>query len=245
MPSTYGQFCPVAKAMEVLDERWTLLVVRELLAGSTRFNELRRGNPKMSPALLSKRLRTLERAGVLRRELVDGRTSYHLTECGLELRPVVEGLGAWGIRWIGALGEDDLDPHLLLWDIRRSVPVDAWPRRRTVVRFHFTDRPPRTASWWLVVDGEDADVCDYDPGFEVAATVSTTLATMVRLWRVDRTWAEALRAGEVAIDAPAAVRRDVPRWLGQMALGQVPRPLTPGGSPGQAADAATASTSKE
>ena len=126
--SSYGQFCPVAKAMEVLDERWTLLVVRELLAGSTHFNELRRGNPKMSPALLSKRLRSLERAGVVRRDVEDGRTSYHLTDCGLELRPVVEGLGAWGIRWIGELGEDDLDPHLLLWDIRRTVPVDRWPR---------------------------------------------------------------------------------------------------------------------
>ena len=92
--SSYGQFCPIAKAMDVLDERWTLLVVRELLLGSRHFNELRRGNPKMSPALLSKRLRSLERAGVIRRDEVDGRTSYHLTACGLELRPVVEGLGA-------------------------------------------------------------------------------------------------------------------------------------------------------
>jgi DNA-binding HxlR family transcriptional regulator len=223
--STYGQFCPVAKAMEVLDERWTLLVVRELLAGSTRFNELRRGNPKMSPALLSKRLRSLERAGVIRRDEVDGRTSYHLTDCGMELKPVVEGLGAWGIRWIGELGEDDLDPHLLLWDIRRTIPVDSWPRRRTVLAFQFTDQPSSTAGWWLCVNGEDADVCDYDPGFEVTATVVTTLSTMVRLWRVDRTWDDALRAGELRIDAPSDVRREVPRWLGQMSLGEVPHPL--------------------
>lgn len=223
--ATYGQFCPMAKAMEVLDERWTLLVVRELLAGSTHFNELRRGNPKMSPALLSKRLRTLERAGVVQRDIVGGRTSYQLTECGQELRPVVEALGAWGIRWIGALGEDDLDPHLLLWDIRRTVPVDAWPRRRTVVRFDFADQPARTASWWLCVNGEDADVCDFDPGFEVAATVSTTLATMVRLWRVDRTWEDALRAGDVRIEAPTDVRRAVPSWLGRMTTGAVPHPL--------------------
>jgi DNA-binding HxlR family transcriptional regulator len=209
----------------VLDERWTLLVVRELLAGSTHFNELRRGNPKMSPALLSKRLRSLERAGVIRRDLVDGRTSYHLTDCGMELKPVVEGLGAWGIRWIGELGEDDLDPHLLLWDIRRTIPVDSWPRRRTVVRFDFHDQPASTASWWLVVNGDDADVCDYDPGFEVSATVTTTLSTMVRLWRVDRTWDDALRAGDARIDAPTDVRREVPRWLGRMSLGEVPHPL--------------------
>jgi DNA-binding HxlR family transcriptional regulator len=223
--SSYGQFCPVAKAMEVLDERWTLLVVRELMAGSTRFNELRRGNPKMSPALLSKRLRSLERAGVIRRDEVDGRASYHLTDCGMELKPVVEGLGAWGIRWIGELGEDDLDPHLLLWDIRRTVPLDRWPRSRTVVQFEFTDQPAGTATWWLCVTGDDADVCDYDPGFDVTATVVTTLSTMVRLWRVDRTWEDALRTGDARIDAPSDVRRQVPSWLGQMLLGGVPHPI--------------------
>lgn len=211
--------------MEVLDERWTLLVVRELLAGSTHFNELRRGNPKMSPALLSMRLRTLERAGVVRRAIDGGRTSYQLTPSGEELRSVVEALGAWGIRWIGALGEDDLDPHLLMWDIRRTVPLDRWPRHRTVVRFDFTDQPARTASWWLCVSGGDADVCDYDPGFEVAATVVTSLSTMVRLWRADRTWATALRTGDVRIEAPTDVRRAMPSWLGRMTTAAVPHPL--------------------
>src|SRR5690349_8837069 len=124
MPS-YGQFCPVAKAMEVLDERWTLLIVRELLLGSTRFNELRRGLPKMSPALLSKRLRALERAGVVARSADEGgRSSYALTESGRELQPIVEALGVWGVRWIPEIGQADLDPHLLMWDVRRTVPVD-------------------------------------------------------------------------------------------------------------------------
>jgi DNA-binding HxlR family transcriptional regulator len=210
--------------MEVLDERWTLLVVRELLAGSTHFNELRRGNPKMSPALLSKRLRSLERVGVVRRDVEDGRTSYHLTECGMELKPLVEGLGAWGIRWIGELGEDDLDPHLLLWDIRRTVPLDRWPQDRTVVAFRFTDQPALTARWWLCVSDEGADVCDYDPGFDVTATVVTTLPAMVAIWRADRSWNDSLKAGAVAVEAPSDVRREVPGWLGQMALAAVPRP---------------------
>ena len=222
--TSYGQFCPVAKAMEVLDERWTLLVVRELIAGSTRFNELRRGNPKMSPALLSKRLRTLERAGVVRRDVTDGRTSYHLTECGRELAPVVEGLGAWGIRWIGQLGAEDLDPHLLLWDIQRTIPVDEWPRSRTVVEFRFTDQPPATSSWWLCVNGDDTDVCDYDPGFDVAATVVTTLPEMIAVWRADRSWDDALRSGTLNVEGPTDVRRRVPGWLGQMTLAAVPRP---------------------
>ena len=108
--STYGQFCPVAKAMELLDERWTLLVVRELLQGSAHFNDLRRGVPRMSPALLSKRLKSLARAGVVQRSEVDGRACYSLTECGKELSGVVDALGAWGVRWVGEIGDDDLDP---------------------------------------------------------------------------------------------------------------------------------------
>ncbi|MDT4999993.1 MAG: hypothetical protein QOK12_2098, partial [Mycobacterium sp.] len=133
--SGYGQFCPVAKAMEVLDERWTLLVVRELLLGSRHFNELRRGVPKMSPALLSRRLKSLARVGVVDRTEVDGRTTYSLTPCGQELFDVVDALGSWGTRWIGELGEEDLDPHLLMWDIRRTIPIDEWPRARTTMAF--------------------------------------------------------------------------------------------------------------
>ena len=122
--SGYGQFCPVAKAMELLDERWTVLVVRELLAGSTHFNDLRRGVPKMSPTLLSKRLQTLTRAGVVQRSEVDGRTIYTLTECGRELVSVVEALGSWSVRWMSDLVEKDLDPSVLMWDVRRTMPID-------------------------------------------------------------------------------------------------------------------------
>lgn len=222
--SGYGQFCPVAKAMEILDERWTLLVVRELLSGSTHFNELRRGNPRMSPALLSKRLRTLERAGIVRRDISGGRTSYHLTTSGEELSSVVDALGTWGLRWIGELGEQDLDPHLLLWDMRRTVPVTAWPSARTVVEFEFSDVPARMARWWLVVSAGEADVCDYDPGFEVAARVATTLHTFVRVWRGDLGWRQALASRAITVDAPSHVRREVPDWLGQARLAGVPRP---------------------
>lgn len=146
--STYGQFCPVAKAMEVLDERWTLLVVRELLAGSKHFNELRRGVPKMSPALLSKRLKSLVRAGVVERVGTADRACYALTPCGQELAGVVDALGEWGVRWIGELGDDDLDPHLLMWDVRRTIRIDAWPRSRTVVAFrlHVGDPPEKEKS---------------------------------------------------------------------------------------------------
>lgn len=223
--STYGQFCPVAKAMEVLDERWTLLVVRELLSGSTHFNELRRGLAKMSPALLSKRLRSLGRVGIIRRNVAGRHVTYEVTPCGQELRPVVESLGAWGVRWIGEIGEEDLDPHLLMWDVRRHVPIDAWPRARTVVRFELSEVARGSTRWWLLVDGGEADVCDVDPGFEVTATVSTGLRTLIEIWRGDRTWSDALRSGAVRVAGSADVRRAVPTWLGQSMLAAVPRPV--------------------
>ncbi|WP_028660694.1 winged helix-turn-helix transcriptional regulator [Nocardioides insulae] len=223
--ASYGQFCPMAKAMEVLDERWTLLVIRELLLGSTHFNELRHGVPKMSPALLSKRLRTLERAGIVRRDESGRRTSYHLTPSGRELEPVVQALNAWGVRWIGELGQADLDPHLLLWDIRRSLPLDAWPRRRTVVEFDLNDATDRHSHWWLVVAEGSADVCDFDPGYEIDARLTCSLRTLTEIWRGDQSWEQALRTDLVGIEAPTAARRDVPGWIGQASVARVPRPV--------------------
>lgn len=222
--SSYGQFCPVAKAMELLDERWTILVVRELLLGSRHFNDLRRGVPKMSPGLLSKRLQTLTHAGVVERGVAGGRSIYTLTECGRELGDIVSALGGWGMRWIPELGDEDLDPHLLMWDIRRTVPVDEWPDVRTVLGFRLSGVPSRASLWWLVVADGQADVCDVDPGHEVAATVSTSLRTLTQIWRGDVSWRRALLEGAVTIDGPAGVRRSVPDWLGRSTMAAVPRP---------------------
>jgi DNA-binding HxlR family transcriptional regulator len=222
--STYGQFCPIAKAMELLDERWTLLVVSELLRGSAHFNDLRRGLPRMSPALLSKRLKSLTRAGVVERVETEGRTSYTLTPCGQELAGVVGALGAWGARWIGQLGDADLDPHLLMWDIRRTISVDAWPRARTVLAFNLIDVGRRAAHWWLLVSEGVPDVCDFDPGYEVAATIETSLLTLTQIWRGDVSWSRAMINGDVAIHGAADARRSVPGWLGQSLAAAVPRP---------------------
>jgi len=222
--STYGQFCPVAKAMELLDERWTLLVVRELLRGSAHFNDLRRGVPKMSPALLSKRLKSLARAGVIERSESDGRTTYSLTPCGQELAAVVDALGAWGVRWIGELGEQDLDPHLLMWDMRRTIRVDAWPRSRTTIAFVLDGVAPKASRWWLTVSDGQADVCDFDPGYEVAGTVQAHLRSLIEIWRGDVGWARAVLDGSVALSGSADVRRAIPKWLGQSTAAAIPRP---------------------
>ena len=219
----YGQFCPMSKAMEVLDERWTLLVVRELLLGSCHFNDLRRGLPKMSPALLSKRLKSLSRAGVVARAEVDGRSTYSLTPCGQELGEVVDALGRWGIRWLGEVADADLDPHLLMWDIKRHVPAEEWPRERTVVGVRFDDVPAWVSAWWLVTSEGEVDVCDFDPGFEKVATVRTSLRTLTAVWRGDRSWTQAIRSGALVVEGPAEVRRALPRWVGQGDFAEVPR----------------------
>jgi DNA-binding HxlR family transcriptional regulator len=175
--SQYGQFCPVAKAMELLDERWTMLVLRELLEGSRSFNALRRGLPRMSPALLSTRLQSLARAGVIDRHEDGSRISYTLTAAGRELRPIVEAVGQWGIRWIPDLGDEDLDPHLLMWDIHRRVDLEVVPPGRTVLRFTFRDVIGSGRDWWLVIKPDGVDLCDFDPGGELAGTVDTDLRT--------------------------------------------------------------------
>ncbi|MFG2249984.1 winged helix-turn-helix transcriptional regulator [Spirillospora sp. NPDC048823] len=224
MGASYYQFCPVAKAMELLDERWTLLIIRELLSGSERFNEVRRGVPRMSPTLLSKRLNQLVRAGVVDKRVDGNDVRYVLTPAGEELRPVVEALAVWGVRWVGELGDRDLDPKLLMWDMRRGIDRGALPDGRTVVLFDFPDVPARDRRWWLVLTSGEADVCDADPGYEVSVTVTTGLRDMVQIWRGDIRWEDALRSGAVEVRGPEALRRSVSGWLGMSQFASVPRP---------------------
>ncbi|MDH2428808.1 helix-turn-helix domain-containing protein [Sphaerisporangium sp. TRM90804] len=224
MGSSYHQFCPVAKAVELLDERWTLLVIRELVCGTERFNELRRGLPRMSPTLLSRRLHQLAHAGIVERHAEDNDVRYILTQAGHELRPVVEALAAWGVRWIGELGDEDLDPKLLLWDMHRNVDRAAVPAERTVIEFLFPDVPPASRHWWLVINGPEVDVCDTDPGHPVTVTVTTALRSMTEIWRGDRTWSDALRAHTLRIQAPEPLRRALPHWFTLPEWSSVPRP---------------------
>ncbi|WP_300610887.1 helix-turn-helix domain-containing protein [Trebonia sp.] len=224
MGSSYRQFCPVAKAMELLDERWTLLIVRELVTGSQHFNELRRGVPRMSPSLLSKRLSQLARAGIVDRHDDGSDVRYVLTPAGRELRPVVEALAVWGIRWIGEIGEEDLDPKLLLWDMHRNIDHDAVPDGRTVVQFRFPEASARSRDWWLVITPDDADVCDADPGYPVAVTMTTSLRRMTEVWRGDLSWPDALRSGAITLHGPESLRRAVPRWFTLPVFAAVSRP---------------------
>jgi DNA-binding HxlR family transcriptional regulator len=215
METGYGQFCTVARGAEVLCERWTPLIVRELLCGSRRFNDLHRGVPRMSTSLLAQRLRRLEEVGVVRRD-ADGKVwEYRLTEAGEELRPIVMALGHWGARWIGSgLRDDELDVGLLLWDIRRSVRVENFPPVAVIVHFRFADARAGEREWWLVVEHGVADLCRDDPGRDPTLVVQATVRGLTEVWSGDRTAQEVVLARDVTVMGGERDARNFWHWLG-------------------------------
>jgi len=201
----YGQFCPVAKAAEIVAERWTPLVLRELIEGSRRFNEIRRGVPLMSSALLSRRLKELEDAGVIERRPGAGRAvEYHLSEAGEELKPIIEALGVWGARWaVSRLEPGDYDPKLLMWDVHRRIDLTRLPQdRRTVVEIDLRGAAAEFRRWWLVIDAGEVDLCFKAPGHSVDLLVSAELGALVEVWMGSRSFEAALREGRIAIEGP-------------------------------------------
>ncbi|MCR0981246.1 winged helix-turn-helix transcriptional regulator [Roseomonas populi] len=213
---SYGQFCPISMAAEVLCQRWTVLIVRELLCGSTRFNDLRRGLPRMSPALLSKRLKELERAGVIEpRPGPRGVAEYHLSRAGEDLRPIVLGLGAWGQRWVDSqLSLRKLDPSLLMWDMRRNLRPDPLPPRRCTIHFQYPELPESRRNWWLVIDRGEVDLCKDDPGFDVDLLVTTPLRSMTAIWMGITTVQREMESGQLELEGDTRIRRSMQQWLG-------------------------------
>jgi DNA-binding HxlR family transcriptional regulator len=228
----YGQFCPIAKALEMLGDRWTLLLVRELLLGSRRFNDLRRGVPLMAPSMMSRRLKALAAGGIIAREHdVTGHShAYRLTDAGEELRPLIMQLGSWGQRWSRSrMNAGDLDASLLMWDIRRNVHLDQLPREKIMIHFEFTDAKRGLKHWWLVVREGEVDLCLDDPGYEVDVSMTTTLKTMTEVWMGDIALAQARRTGLVRVSGPPVLIRNVNRWLGSSPFADIPsaRPTVP------------------
>jgi len=217
--ASYGQFCPVAMAAEILCTRWTVVLLRELMAGSTRFNELRRGVPRMSPALLSQRLKELEQAGLIMRRPVRGEPGtldYRLTEAGDDLKPLVEAFGRWGQRWISSeLSLGKLDVSLLMWDMRRNLDPRPLPRRRCTIAFQYPDLPASQRNWWLLVDpSAGVDLCSIDPGFDVDLYVSTDLRTMTSIWMGLETVRQAISGRRLKITGDRKLAADIQTWLG-------------------------------
>ena len=210
----YQQYCPVAKASEIVADRWTPLILRELVLGSHRFNEIERGLPGISRSLLASRLRDLEECGVVERlPRAPSRTGeYHLSDAGHELKAVIEALGAWGVRW--AFGEprlEELDGGLLVWKIHQRIDREQLPETRVVVEFDFTG--PKGRRVWLVLERREVSVCVTPPGFDADLIVHSDLALFYRVWFGAVDYDRALQEGGIVVDGPPALARRLPRWF--------------------------------
>jgi DNA-binding HxlR family transcriptional regulator len=226
---SYRQFCPVAMAAEVLCTRWTVVLLRELVAGSSRFNDLRRGLPRMSPALLSQRLKELEAAGVIARVPLPaepGIFDYRLTVAGRELEPLIEAFGVWGQRWVESeLSLQHLDVGLLMWDMRRNLDPTPMPSRRSVIHFRYGELPSAQRHWWLLVEPQgEVDLCSVDPGFDVDLYVATDLRTMTAVWMGLDDVRRAQEAGRMLLTGDRQLARDMQAWLGLSPFARVARP---------------------
>ena len=229
MSSSYGQFCPISMAAEVVGSRWTLLVIRELLCGSTRFNDLRKGVPRMSPSLLSKRLKELELLGVVR-VVPTGQTGvneYRLTEAGEALRPLVMGLGVWGHRWLEeTMALQKLDPTLLMWDMHRGIDAAVFPPGRSTVQFIYPEMDESHRDYWLVIEDGDVDVCWVDPGYDVDLWVRCSLRVMTAIWMGYTSLRAEIAKGAVEVEGDPGLARTMPAWLSLSAFAKEPhRPV--------------------
>ncbi len=212
----YGQFCPMAKATELIGEKWTLLVLRELLLGTTRFNDFQRAISRMSPTLLAKRLRHLENCGIIIRKKLSGRTGYEyrLTAAGKELGPLIEVLSVWGMRWArGQLTDDELDVEFLMRELQRRLQTEHLPDGETVICLMF-DELTKHKTWWLLVDGDVVDLCTEDPGKDVDLYINSSVRTIVQVWEGDLDMRTALRNGTIKAHGLRHLIRTMPDWFG-------------------------------
>ncbi len=205
--SGYGQYCPISRALDVLGERWSLLIVRDMLVGTTRFNDLARGLPRLSRSLLTKRLRQFERAGLVERI----GTEYLLTEAGRGLEPIVFGLGEWGARWMfGDPDPDELDAQVLVWWMHTRLDASVLPGRRQVLHIRFTDD---RRVFWIVIESGDPSVCMSDPGFEVDVTITSDVSSLYQVWLGRLPLKDAVRAGRLEFSGPSTFTRKMPTVL--------------------------------
>jgi DNA-binding HxlR family transcriptional regulator len=212
----YGQFCPVAKATEIVGERWTLLILRELMLGTCRFNHFQRALSRISPTLLNKRLKFLEERGIIVKKQSPGQKGYEyrLTASGKELAPLVETLAVWGMRWArGQMTDAELDVEFLMWDLQRRLQTDQLPDGETVICFRF-DELKQFKRWWLVVNDGIVDLCTQDPGKEVDVYINSTVRGLAEVWKGDVPLRQALANGTIKTHGARALERSLPKWLG-------------------------------
>jgi DNA-binding HxlR family transcriptional regulator len=220
----YGQFCPIAKATEILGEKWTILIVRELIMGAPRFNELHRGLCLISPTLLSKRLDSLAQNGLVLKKKIPGQKGYEYfaTESCKELMPVILKLGEWGMRWARSnLTEKDYDVELLMLYLKRSIVPEKLVGKETVIRFKFTD-VEEYADWWLVAHGNNLDLCVNDPGKDVDVYFTSTVKTMADIWMGDNSYRQAITDGTMKIVGDRGLTRNITSWMSNSIFADLP-----------------------
>ena len=220
----YGQFCPVAKATEVIGEKWTILIIRELLMGGSRFNELQRGLSLISPTILSKRLESLSQHGLVLKKKIPGQKGfeYFPTESCKELLPVIRSLGDWGMRWARSnLGAQDYDVELLMLYLKRSIVPDKLVGNETVIRFHFTDIDT-CPDWWLVAKGEELDLCVNDPGREVDVYFTSSVKTLADVWMGESTYKRAIKDGTLKVIGNSSLTRNITAWMSNSLFADLP-----------------------
>jgi DNA-binding HxlR family transcriptional regulator len=220
----YGQFCPVAKATEVIGEKWTLLIIRELLMGGSRFNELHRGLSLISPTILSRRLESLSEHGLVLKKKIPGQRGYEYfpTESCQELLPIIRSLGDWGMRWARSnLTENDYDVELLMLYLKRSIVPKKLIGKETVIRFNFTDIDSYP-DWWLVVKGEEVDLCVNDPGKDIDVYFTSSVKTMADIWMGDNTYKKAIRDGSMKIVGEKVLTRNITPWMNNSIFTDLP-----------------------
>lgn len=211
---SYGQFCPVAKAAELFCERWTPLIFRNLAMGATRFSEIHRGVPLMSPTLLTQRLRQLEAEGVIERRRSGNAWTYHMTPAGAEFVPLVLALSTWGQRWARRqLVDEEVDLGLLLWMVESGAWPGAFGGRQAVIKLEFTDQPQAKRYWWFLNHEDRCELCLKDPGFDVDLYLETTLRDMIYIVRGDLPLTRALSTDRLVAEGPARMRRALSKWL--------------------------------
>ena len=220
----YNQFCPIAKVSEILGEKWTILIVRELLMGGTRFNEMQRGLGLISPTILTKRLAMLEDRGLVYRKRIPGQRGfeYFPTPSCEELRPILISMGSWGMRWARAhLTESDYDVQLLMIYLERSILPEMLPGNETVIHFQFTDIED-LPNWWIVVSGDKVDVCTSDPGKDVDVYFNTTVRTMADVWMGEESYRKAIADNCLTVTGPRALTKDISAWLQNSVYADLP-----------------------
>ncbi len=225
MSNGYGQYCPLSLAVELLCQRWTMLVVSRLLDGCSRFNEIHRGMPRMSPSLLSRRLTELEKAGILKRRRSrngSGR-KYVLTEAGQELEPLVESLAIWGHKWARDMTDQDLDPAFLVWSMHLRMDTSTMPRGRTVIEFAFRGAAADSRRFWLINRDGAVEMCLRDPELDVDLLVTSELRVFVEAWRGFRDLRKEIRAGRIRLHGPKDLCEGFPSWLRLSSLAPYPR----------------------